>query len=463
MPSLTPLHETYCKWDRRPPSQADVLEGLAQLVSTSLLGVHDIVQLIYTEVLKSTFGLNDKQSTHFLKKTKFEIIQKWSYGAIQKYGRYFLAPSLRKVVEQFPNLYDKPLTPTLHFLVGVLNGVLGDYLVKHQNPLTLPMVLYDHYGELQQGDISGRVVIFVHGLCMNHTDWSNRKFSGIGERLLAQRDHNTMLYLNYNTGRRISANGRSLSNVLEDFVRRNPNVTSLDLIGHSMGGLVCRSALFYSKQSLYNWIQMVDNLVCIGSPHHGAALERFGFSLQEQLGSYPLVKLIRHLVNIRSNGILDLRHGSVRDDDWEYLQARIGEMDDNRKPAPLPTHINTFFIAGTVEHENAKQNKALRIIGDYLVSIKSALGEHPNPRFQLKLPDTHKAIFYGLNHFEIQYHSSVAEQITHWLYPEHSDYAQHGVQTHMVNLSEQEQSQALQERHKHKKSDYPAVHTDELS
>ncbi|MFU0502887.1 hypothetical protein ACMZ5D_20085, partial [Acinetobacter baumannii] len=43
MPSLTPLHETYCKWDRTPPSQADVLEGLAQLFSTSLNGC-----LLYT-------------------------------------------------------------------------------------------------------------------------------------------------------------------------------------------------------------------------------------------------------------------------------------------------------------------------------------------------------------------------------------------------------------------------------
>jgi pimeloyl-ACP methyl ester carboxylesterase len=286
---------------------------------------------------------------------------------------------------------------------------------------------------LQQGDLAGRVVIFVHGLCMNHTDWSNRNFGGIGERLLAQRDNNFMLYLNYNTGRRISANGRSLSNTLEDLINRNPGITSIDLIGHSMGGLVSRSALFYGKQNMYRWIQMVDNLVCIGSPHHGAVLERFGFSLQDRLGRFPFVKLIGHLVNIRSNGILDLRHGSVRDDDWEHLEARIGLMDDNRKPAPLPSHINTFLIAGTVEFKNVK-NKALSIIGDYLVSVKSALGEHPNPRFHLKVPDAHKAVFNGLNHFEIQYHSSVAEQITRWFYPEHQDYVTTGVQTHMINV-----------------------------
>jgi len=125
-------------------------------------------------------------------------------------------------------------------------------------------------------------------------------------------------------------------------------------------------------------------MVCIGSPHHGAALERFGFHLQDKLGRFPFVKIIGHIVNIRSNGILDLRHGSVRDDDWEHNEARIGHVDDNRKPAPLTSHINTFLVAGTIEFEHRKY-RALNVIGDYLVSVKSALGEHMNPRFQLKL------------------------------------------------------------------------------
>lgn len=434
MPSLTPLHETYCKWDRTPPSQADVLEGLAQLVSTSLIGVHELLQIVHQAVLQTTLGMSDQQSSRFLNISGIERLQRWSYGSIQRYGRYFIAPSLRKIIEQFPSLHDKPLTPNLHFLVGALNGVLGDYLFKQQNPLALPMVFYDHYGALQQGEVGGRVVIFVHGLCMSHTNWSNRQFEGIGERLLAQRDHNVMLYVNYNSGRRISANGRSLANMLEELIQKNPRIQSIDLIGHSMGGLVLRSALFYGKQNIYAWVPQVRHLVCIGSPHHGAILERFGFSLQQKLGSFPFVKLIGHLVNIRSNGILDLRYGSVRDDDWEHLKARIGGMDDNRKPAPLPSHIHAFFVAGTLEYEHhQKTQKARSMIGDGLVHVKSALGEHPNPRFQLKLPDSHKAVFYGLNHFEIQYHSSVSEQITRWLYPEQNDFNIQGIQTHIVD------------------------------
>ena len=63
MPSLTPLHETYCKWDRSPPSQADVLEGLAQLVSTPLSGmVQDFIQSIQREMLLSIFGLSKQKA-----------------------------------------------------------------------------------------------------------------------------------------------------------------------------------------------------------------------------------------------------------------------------------------------------------------------------------------------------------------------------------------------------------------
>ena len=438
MPSLTPLHETYCKWDRSPPSQADVLEGLAQLVSTPLSHVvHNIIQSLQREILLDIFGLSKKKSRAFQKKSYVQKFYQFSYQSLLSYGHYFIAPTLRKVIDQFPNLHDKPLTPKMTFLISALNGVIGDYLLKNQNPMALSTVLYDHYGSLQQGDLSGRVVIFCHGLCMNHLDWTNRNNAGIGEKLLAQRDHNTMLYLHYNTGRRISANGRSLSNLLEDLVQRNPRITSIDLIGHSMGGLVSRSALFYGKQNMHRWFHMAENIVCLGSPHHGAVLERVGFAVQEKVGRLPIVKLAGHIVNIRSNGILDLRHGSVRDDDWEHDDARIGGMDDNRKPAPLPSHINAFFVAGTIEFENRK-NKTLKVIGDYLVSVKSALGEHPNPRFQLKLPESHKAVFYGLNHMETQYHSSVAEQIAKWFYPHHDELAEEQIRKYLVKLESME-------------------------
>jgi len=212
MPSLTPLHETYCKWDRTPPSQADVLEGLAQLVTMRFSDVvHDLIQNIQRELLISVFGMSEQGSKQFHDIPSIARLYQLAYETFLNYGTYLLAPGLRSIIEKFPKLHEKQLTPSLHFLVGALNGVLGDYLLQQHNPMALPMVVYDHYGAVQQGELTGRITLLVHGLCMNHLTWSTRKYGGIGEKLLAQRDHNTMLYLNYNTGRRISANGRSLS------------------------------------------------------------------------------------------------------------------------------------------------------------------------------------------------------------------------------------------------------------
>ena len=142
MPSLTPLHETYCKWDRTPPSQADVLEGLAQLVTTRLGDVvQDLIQEIQREILISLFGMSEQRSKKIQNIPYIDKLYQFAYDTLLNYGHYLLAPSLRQIIEKYPKLHKKPLTPALHFLVGALNGVLGDYLLKYQNPLALPMVI----------------------------------------------------------------------------------------------------------------------------------------------------------------------------------------------------------------------------------------------------------------------------------------------------------------------------------
>ncbi|KAF7277654.1 hypothetical protein GWI33_000990, partial [Rhynchophorus ferrugineus] len=195
MPSLTPLHETYCRWDTTPPNQADVLEGLAQLVTVNLLGVHDTIQLLHREILLRTLGFTQEQSNRILARPLVQKLFKQGYSFAQSYGQNILAPALRHLNFRFPALQHKTLSPAMHYMVGALNGVMGNYLFQHQNPLALPMVFYDHYGQRLQGDLAGRVVIMVHGLCMNHLTWSKNNFGGVGEKLLAQRDHNVMLYL----------------------------------------------------------------------------------------------------------------------------------------------------------------------------------------------------------------------------------------------------------------------------
>ncbi len=139
MPSLTPLHETYCRsGPYTSKSRPILLEGLAQLVSTRLNAVmSEVIQTIQREVLLSVFGMSEQRSQKFQKTATFQKLYKFAFHSLQQYGYHFVAPGLRQIIAQFPNLHDKALTPSLHFLVGVLNGVLGDYLLEQQNPTGL--------------------------------------------------------------------------------------------------------------------------------------------------------------------------------------------------------------------------------------------------------------------------------------------------------------------------------------
>ena len=46
------------------------------------------------------------------------------------------------------------------------------------------------------------------------------------------------------------------------------------LFGHSMGGLVARGACHYGALARHEWLGRLDKLVFVGTPHHGAPLER---------------------------------------------------------------------------------------------------------------------------------------------------------------------------------------------
>ncbi|RYZ91975.1 MAG: hypothetical protein EOO68_23270, partial [Moraxellaceae bacterium] len=246
MPSLTPLHENYCKFDHSPPSQADFMEGLSQLATSSVTGVAEIVQEIHRDIFLQYFSLTRRQANFIWENGITKRIYGITQQIMQQYGKG-LAISLRGLNRYFPVLHEKPLTPMMHFIANVLNGVLGDHMLQSQNPLALPMVMYDRYGQLQRGELSGRVVILLHGLCMNHLSWAPQQSSGLGEHILYHQPRTNILYLNYNTGRRISSNGRTFSNVLQELIAKNPRIDKIDLIGHSMGGLVARSAIFYGK------------------------------------------------------------------------------------------------------------------------------------------------------------------------------------------------------------------------
>ena len=136
----------------------------------------------------------------------------------------------------------------------------------------------------------------------------------------------TPLYLRYNTGRHISTNGQEFAQLLEQLCEAWPvPVESLSLIGHSMGGLVIRSASWYAQQAQSTWLQHLQRVVCLGTPHHGSPVERAGHALDRAMQRIPYTEPLA-LGRRRSAGIKDLRHGDLLDEDWQ------GHHPDRHRP-----------------------------------------------------------------------------------------------------------------------------------
>ncbi|WP_367111334.1 esterase/lipase family protein [uncultured Psychrobacter sp.] len=402
---------------QKPLSLADFFEGLTQLAAMGVVEVTDIVEAIHREILLRPLGRFNEGN-----------LNKWQrgitgriYGTVRQ-AMSLIGNNLVSGLRLYNNVrnqsFPRPLPETIRQLVNILNGVMGDHLVNHNNPLAIPMVLYDHslfpiHENIPHRKISGRVIILCHGLCMSHLSWQPFEPDSLGKRIGRSQLDATVLYLNYNTGRRISSNGRNFAKVIQQLIDDHPDIMQIDLIGHSMGGLVARSALFYGSQARQDWVNRVGNLITLGSPHHGAVLERIGNFVQDVISKLPFAGALAKLGDLRSAGIIDLRHGSVRDADWQSLKGRSVLPPDFRHPTPLPRHVYTYFIASTLAeaHYDAKTTK---LLGDGLVTIESALGEDEDEH-TLLVPEGHKAIFYGISHYNLIYSSRVHKQIIAWL------------------------------------------------
>lgn len=404
-----------------PVTFADFFEGLAQLATMGVVEVTEIVEAIHREVILRPLG-------HFNE----NYLRSWPRGITGRiYGTIrhimlMVGNNLASVLRLYKNNVGRknaqPLPDSLKKLVNVLNGVMGDHLVNHQNALAIPMVLYDREGKPQREALSGRITILCHGLCMSHLSWQSQEHTGLGEAISQSQPDTTVLYLDYNTGRRISRSGQKFSKLLQNLVDNNPNISQIDLVGHSMGGLVARSALFYAEQEHLDWIIRVGNLITLGSPHHGAVLERIGNHVQDIIAKLPFAGSLAKLGDMRSAGIIDLRHGSIRDADWSTLEGRSVLPQDFRHPAHLPSGIKTYFAASALL-ETHYDSKMTSLLGDGLVSVASALGED-DAEHALFVPDGHKAVFYGVSHMNLINSRRVREQVVEWLLDNgRSDYA----------------------------------------
>jgi pimeloyl-ACP methyl ester carboxylesterase len=386
------------------------LRGISRLAIDATVGVTDLVQAMHRTIAGGPAVLGRPFAT------PAELFTAPVYASIRGVTR-LVGAGIDVALSQFADLVDERAPQAeQEAVLGALNGVLGDYLALAGNPLAIEMCLRKDYEPLvleraalaqRLPEATSRVVVFVHGSSMIDRQWNR---DGHDHSAALARDLGlTTLHLLYNSGLHISENGRLLDAILEQLRQEWPvPLTELSLVGHSMGGLVARSACHYAELSGHAWISELRRLVCIGSPHHGAALEQGGNWVGVLLGISRYSAPFARLPRIRSAGVTDLRYGNVIDEHWQG-QDRFGTQGDVRRELLLPPGVETYFIAGTLSEQ---PGAALR--GDGMVSVDSALGRHPTPQLTLSVPPSHEAIAYGTSHLGLLSSAPVYQALRGW-------------------------------------------------
>ena len=310
-------------------------------------------------------------------------------------------------------------------LVGTLNGFLGDRLAQRDDRLSVAMtvraqgrkVTLDRQGlATAYPAASSRVAVFLHGLCESEAAWQlgTRREAGppaptYGERLQAELGLTPVL-VRYNTGLRISANGRELDDLLDTLVANWPvPADAIVLIGHSMGALVARSACHGASAADRDWPARVSHTVSLGAPHLGAPLERGVNLASRALRRLPEGRPVSSFLDLRSVGIRDLRHGSLVEDDW-----RDHESDDHRDNCTDVPHLEGarhYAISASLSSE--PHHLRGRLLGDLLVHHSSATGAGKKRRVAFGEDDVRHV--GGLNHFQLLNDPLVYEQLRDWL------------------------------------------------
>jgi len=310
-------------------------------------------------------------------------------------------------------------TPYGSAVIAAIAGLRGDALEEEGSPLAQPMAVRVG-GEpiaLEPEAMASafpaatkRIVVFGHGLMTTEFSWALGGRERFGDQL-AREIGCTPVYVRYNSGRHISENGRSLSELMDKLVAAWPvDVDEIALVGHSMGGLVARSACCHAGEADAHWAQLVRHSVSLGTPHMGAPLEQAVHVLSAGLARLPETRPFANFLRRRSGGIRDLRQGSLVDEDW-----RDRDPDALRGAAcaeiPLLEGATHCFVSATITQSD--RHPVGRLIGDTLVLVPSASGRSRTRRIPFE--DEYGMHLGKASHFALLYHPAVYEKLRAWL------------------------------------------------
>ena len=380
------------------------LRGVVRLATEATVGVTDLVEKMHHTIQlgHAPIGVSRAGSTGGLTGFVYRRIR----GTTRLVGKG-IDVALAPVSKMLP---EKVSSTSRDAFVSAINGVYGDHLSDTNNPLAIKMSLR-HAGQTVDPDqpdalsavgnesvLTNRILLFVHGLCLNEGHWAKDGYHR-GQQLADDLGY-TPLYLRYNSGLPIAVNGRELSSIMERLLANWPvPVTELVIVGHSMGGLLARSACLQGATGDFDWLRHLRKMVFVGSPHHGAPLERGGNLMDFVMDLSPYLAPFTRIAKKRSAGITDLRYGCI--------------TNKRRQFVPLPEDVECYAIASTLAKKRHRIHE--KLVGDGLVPVDSALGKHKDPARTLLISESHQWVAYETGHIALLGSPEVYKQMYHWL------------------------------------------------
>ncbi|MGA2012279.1 MAG: hypothetical protein ABSH51_17390 [Solirubrobacteraceae bacterium] len=304
--------------------------------------------------------------------------------------------------------------------LGALNGAVGDLLHDRASALETPMAVRRDGRDVALNapalaaafpDAGGRLAVFVHGLGETDEAWRRRaaRHPPYAERLRAELGY-TPIHVRYNSGLHISHNGRRLAVLLAELTANWPvEIAEISLIGHSMGGLVARSACHYAGPG--SWREQVEHVFMLGAPHHGAPLELAVNGATAALSLFPETRGLARTLNARSAGVKDLRYGYLVDEDWEGHDPDA-LWHDTGTAIPFLREANHYFVSASLSRH--PDHPVGRLFGDLLVRRGSAWS-HRVRGGRVQFPVDRYRQVGAAHHFDLLNHPAVYEQIRRWI------------------------------------------------